>query len=110
MRVVEHVLEGGKPRTDDTRTPNGVRIAPRNRLVEHGVEAKGGNQRDVLVGAAQSQFADAVGLISEELHGHSWQPAPQQADHLACPHAQGFVPKPEIRADLRGGGQHAQKG
>jgi hypothetical protein len=75
-RIVEHVLEGGKPRTDDTRTPNSVWIVQRNRLVEHGVEAEEGDQRDLLVGAVQPQFEDAVGLISEELHGHSWQPAP----------------------------------
>jgi hypothetical protein len=61
---MEHVLEGGQAWAYDPRTPNGVRIASRNRLVDHGIEAKGGNQGDLLAGTVQSQLEDAVGLIS----------------------------------------------
>jgi hypothetical protein len=53
---------------------------------------------------------DAVGSVPKQLHRHSRQPTPQQADDLAGPHTQSFVADSQIRADLRGSRQDTQKG
>jgi hypothetical protein len=47
-------LSGGKS--------TGILAALGRRLVDDRVEAKGGNQRDVLLGAMQPQFQDAVNM------------------------------------------------
>ena len=110
VRVREDVFQGGEARPHDARTPHGVRIAHWSRLVHHRVQAKRRNQGDLLTSTLQPELQDAVRPVSEQFDGYSRQPATQQMDHLAGPHAEGFVADPESRADLWGGGQHTQKG
>jgi hypothetical protein len=108
--VLEHLCEGGQPRTHDTRTPHRVRAMEGSRQVDHGVEAKGRNQRDLLPGAVQPKLQNALRSVAQHLDWRSRRPAPQQADDLAGPHAECFVAQPQAPADLGRGGEHTEKG
>ncbi len=46
-------------------------------LVNHRVQAKRGDQRDVMTSAVQPQFQDAVSRVSYELDGYRGKEAPR---------------------------------
>src|SRR6185437_6377957 len=110
VRVMQHLLEGGKPRAYHAGTPNGVETALRSWLVQHGIQTTGRNQGDVLASAVDAEFQDAVSPISQQLDRNGWQPPPQQTHDLLDAQSSGFVADPQLRADLWSSGQHTQKG